>query len=98
METAQDGNEAIEKFKTDPPDMILMDIRMPVMDGYDAIRGIRSLEENKTPIIAITAGVFQEDRQKAQNAGADEYLLKPFLEHELFECIESFLGIQYIYK
>lgn len=98
VEEAQNGNEAIAKFKVWSPDLILMDMRMPVMDGYEAIRGIRAIEEKKTPIIAVTASVFHEDRQVAQETGADAYLRKPFREYELFERIESCLAVQYLYR
>jgi PAS domain S-box-containing protein len=101
VEEAEDGFEAIKKFKTWLPDIILMDMRMPVMDGYDAIRSIKSMNsvnDKKIPIIAVTASAFTEDRIKALEAGADAYLRKPFKENELFECIGLCLGIQYIYK
>jgi CheY-like chemotaxis protein len=68
------------------------------MDGYEAIRSIKALENGKIPIIAVTASAFQEDTQKALEAGADAYLRKPFKEHEVFECIETCLGVQYVYE
>jgi PAS domain S-box-containing protein len=98
LEEAKDGNETIEKFKAWSPDLILLDMRMPVMDGYETIRGIRAIEEKKTPIIAVTASAFQEDKQKTKDSGADGYLRKPFKEHEVFERIESYLDVQYVYR
>jgi PAS domain S-box-containing protein len=95
---ARNGNETIEKFTESLPDLILMDMRMPVMDGYETIRSIRKIEKKQTPIIAVTASVFLEDLEKIKEAGSDGYLRKPFKENELFECIESCLGVQYIYK
>ncbi|MBN2400790.1 MAG: PAS domain S-box protein [Spirochaetes bacterium] len=101
VEVAEDGLEAIKKFKSWLPDIVLMDMRMPVMDGYDATRAIKTMnttKDKKIPIIAVTASAFQEDRLKALEAGADAYLRKPFKKHEVFECIESFLGVQYVYE
>jgi CheY-like chemotaxis protein len=101
VEEAKNGLEAIKKFKTWLPDIILMDMRMPVMDGFEAIRSIRSMnskEDKRIPIVAVTAGAFAEDEVKALEAGADMYLRKPFKEYELFECIKSCLGVQYIYE
>jgi PAS domain S-box-containing protein len=101
VEEAKDGLEAVNKFESGLPDIILMDIRMPNMDGYEAIRNIKfmSSSQNKIiPIIAITASAFSEDRIKTLEAGADAYLRKPFKEHELFESIEACLGVEYIYE
>jgi CheY-like chemotaxis protein len=101
VEEAEDGLEAIKKFKAWLPDIILMDMRMPVMDGYEAIRNIKSMnstDDKKIPIIAVTASAFTEDRIKAIEAGADAYLRKPFKKDELFASIESCLGVQYVYK
>ena len=98
VEEAQNGNETIAKFKVWSPDLILMDMRMPVMDGYEATRKIKAMENGKIQIIAVTASAFQEDRQKVLTCGADAYLRKPFKEHEVFECIGSCLGVKYVYE
>jgi PAS domain S-box-containing protein len=101
VEEARDGLEAINKFKSWTPDIVLMDMHMPVMDGYDAIRGIKTItssQNKKIPIIAITASAFSENRIKTLESGADAYLRKPFKEQELFECIKSFLEVEYIYE
>ena len=80
---AWDGQEAVELFRNSEPgefDVILMDIMMPVMDGYEAAKMIRSLdrEDAKTiPIIAMTANAFMEDRLKAKEAGMNEHIVKP---------------------
>ena len=80
---AWNGQEAVEQFKKSEPgefDVILMDIMMPVMNGYEAAKTIRSLnrEDAKTiPIIAMTANAFTEDRIKAKEAGMDEHVAKP---------------------
>ncbi|MFH0976625.1 MAG: response regulator [Spirochaetota bacterium] len=97
VEIAVNGMEAIEKFEASKPDIILMDMRMPVLNGYEAIRKIRAMDSGKTPIAAVTASAFLEDRKKALDAGADTYLRKPFKENEIFICIGSCLGIQYVF-
>ena len=80
---AWDGQEAVELFKNSEPgefDVILMDIMMPVMDGYEAAKMIRSLDREdakEIPIIAMTANAFTEDRIKAKEAGMDEHIAKP---------------------
>ena len=80
---AWNGQEAVELFRKSEPggfDAILMDIMMPVMNGYEATKMIRSLdrEDAKTiPIIAMTANAFMEDRQKAKEAGMNEHIVKP---------------------
>lgn len=97
VDTASDGLEAVEIMesmeKTGPGtyDLIFMDIMMPRMDGYEASRRIRSLGVS-TPITAMTANAFAEDRKKAMEAGIDEYLAKPLEMEELYRVLRRFLG------
>ncbi len=83
VETVDDGTEAVEKLKNAVPgqyDVILMDIQMPFMDGYEATRQIRSMEDSaiaQVPIIAMTANAFSSDRERAKACGMDGYLTKP---------------------
>ena len=83
MTKTWDGQEAVELFRNSEPgefDVILMDIMMPVMDGYEAAKMIRSLDREdakEIPIIAMTANAFTEDRIKAKAAGMDEHVAKP---------------------
>lgn len=83
IDTARDGEEAVAKMKAAVPgqyDIILMDIQMPHMDGYEATRQIRKLTNAAvagTPIIAMTANAFEEDRQNAYAVGMNEHLAKP---------------------
>ena len=83
MTKAWNGQKAVELFRKSEPresDVILMDIMMPVMNGYEATKMIRSLvrEDAKTiPIIAMTANAFTEDRIRAKEAGMDEHIVKP---------------------
>ncbi|MGE0407884.1 MAG: response regulator [Amphiplicatus sp.] len=81
IEIAQNGREAVEKFFAFEPDIVLMDVSMPEMDGLEATQKIRRLEKEKnrerTPIIAATAHAQEEDRRRCFSAGMDDYILKP---------------------
>ena len=95
---AENGMESVKLFEECQPDLVLMDMKMPVMDGYEAIRTIRSTRRGKkTPIIAVTASAFEEDRRKILAIGADNVISKPMQAAELFEKIRLLLGIAYIY-
>ena len=89
---ARDGLEAIAFAKEYQPDLILMDIQMPVMNGFDAIKQIR-LEPNfsNTPIIALTALAMEGDRQKCLDSGANEYITKPVKLQALSQKIQTLL-------
>lgn len=81
VDTAADGTEAVRKIETERPyDAVLMDIQMPKMDGYEATKEIRTMNDPakaSTPIIAMTANAFDEDRRRALNAGMDYHIAKP---------------------
>lgn len=99
VESASNGLEAIELYKTWRPDLILMDMIMPVLDGFEAIRRIRLLPEGKKVIIfAVTASVFEEDKQNILESGADEFIKKPFKEHEIFEKIAARLEVKFLFQ
>ena len=97
LDTAEDGTIAVEKMRTAKPgqyDLILMDIQMPTMDGYEATRQIRKLKNPETaniPIVAITANAFEEDRQKALEAGMNEHVAKPIDLARLLEVVKKVL-------
>ncbi len=97
--TAVDGQEAVVTFGQWHPQLVLMDLRMPVMNGYDAIGRIRDTVDGRdTPIIAVTANAFAEDRQQAKEAGADDFVSKPFRVEELLEKAGRLLEITYEYE
>lgn len=92
---ARNGLEALDQTKSKYPDIILMDIQMPDMDGLEAIRRIRiDLGVKDTPIIALTALAMPGDREKCLAAGADEYLSKPVLLKELVRKIHSYIRLE----
>ncbi len=96
---AENGEEAVTLFKQWQPNFIWMDMRMPVMDGYQATAKIRSLPGGDTvKIVAITASAFSEQRQSILEAGCDEVVHKPFQTHEIFETMREQLGVHYIYE
>ena len=98
VDTAENGKIALEKVKHSTAgeyDVILMDIQMPVMDGYEATRRIRALSDPKKagiPIIAMTANAFEEDRQNAMRAGMNGHLSKPFDVQKLICVLTELLG------
>lgn len=95
---AKDGLEAVKIFEEWKPDLILMDLRMPVLDGYEATRMIKFSERGKnTPIIALTASAFEEEKTRAKAVGVQGYIRKPFRESELFDMIADLLKIEYLY-
>ncbi|MEI7725979.1 MAG: PAS domain S-box protein [Bacteroidota bacterium] len=96
---AVNGKDAIEKFAALNPDLILMDLRMPEMDGYEAIRRIKLTEKGAhTPIIALTASTLEGDQEKMKSMGIQGYIHKPFRENDLFDTIGIILGISYQYE
>ncbi|MFZ4441289.1 MAG: ATP-binding protein, partial [Syntrophales bacterium] len=100
FEVAEAGNgvEAIDIFAKWSPHAILMDMRMPVMDGYEATRQLKTTEAgSKTPIIALTATAFEDSRQQVMATGVDAYVRKPFRMEEICEALGKCLRIRYIY-
>lgn len=87
---AMDGMAAVELVAAEHPDIVLMDIGLPVMDGYEAMRHIRAMPEHATtPIIALTAHVMTEDRDMCMAAGASDYDTKPVNFQRLLDKLEA---------
>ncbi|MCG5541788.1 MULTISPECIES: PAS domain-containing protein [unclassified Halorhodospira] len=84
--TAENGTVAVEAIRANPPDLVLMDLQMPVMDGYEAMRVLRE-EGYDRPILALSAAVMDEDRQRAAQAGADDHLDKPIESQDLYAAL-----------
>lgn len=99
-ETAEDGTVAVDMISKSKPgyyDVVLMDIQMPIMNGYEATKKIRELDNEvirNIPIIAMTANAFEEDKKKALSVGMNSHVAKPFEAKELFKTIRSFLKNQ----
>jgi two-component system cell cycle response regulator DivK len=92
MIEATDGEEAIEKAVGERPDLILLDISIPKLDGYEVTRRLKSREEFKeTPIVALTAHAMKGDRAKALEAGCEGYISKPINIRELPAQVKSFI-------
>ncbi|MDM8516599.1 ATP-binding protein [Desulfobacterales bacterium HSG16] len=112
LREAKNGQEAFDIWQAWRPHLIWMDLRMPVMDGYEATRRIREREskmikeENnyfpssirRCSIIALTASAFEEQRSEALEDGCDDFVRKPFNEQEIFRKIQKYLGVRYVYK
>ena len=95
IDIAFNGKEALEKFGLAKYDLILMDVQMPIMDGFKATQKIRELElstNTHVPIIAVTANAFPEDKEKCLNVGMDDYISKPFQPEELISKIRENLS------
>ena len=87
---AYDGQEGLEKAKDEKPDLILLDLMLPKMDGYQLCRILKFDEDYKhIPIIMLTARAQQQDKQQGTTCGADEYVTKPFEPKELLSVIQK---------
>ena len=97
IDAVENGAEAVEKIAVSKPgdyDLVLMDIQMPIMDGYEATRHIRNLENTELsgiPILAMTANAFDEDRRVAEECGMDGFLSKPIIMDEVIQALQNVL-------
>jgi CheY-like chemotaxis protein len=90
---ARDGEEGVARALADQPDLILMDVSLPKMDGWEATRRIKAdAETRQIPIIAVTAHALDDDREKATQVGCDGYLAKPVAPRRVVEEVERFIG------
>jgi CheY-like chemotaxis protein len=96
---AVNGIEAVRSYEQWHPHLILMDVIMPLVDGNEAVRDIRErFHDRSVKIITISASTFEQDRKKALEIGADDFIGKPFRQPELLEKIRALLGAEYIYE
>lgn len=87
---ALDGKEAIEKFKTTNPDIVFMDVQMPVLNGYESSLEIRGIEtDTRVPIIALTAGTVVGEKERCLSFGMDDYISKPFVREDMIKVIND---------
>jgi PAS domain S-box-containing protein len=99
LREAVNGVDAIAQWQAWKPHLIFMDMRMPVMNGYEATQQIKShLEGQATAIIALTASVFDRDRAVTLAAGCDDFICKPFQTEDLLEKMATHLGVRYLYE
>ena len=98
LKEAENGKQAIEMWEEWQPNLIWMDMRMPVMDGYEATQIIKGTTKgNATAIIALTASVLEEQKAIILSAGCDDFVRKPFREAVIFDTMKKHLGVEYIY-
>ena len=90
---AEDGNKALQKALTQSFDLILMDIQMSIMNGYEATEALRK-EGISTPVIALTANAMKGDREKCITAGCDDYISKPIDQDELRRVLKKYLAAE----
>jgi predicted ATPase/signal transduction histidine kinase/GAF domain-containing protein/CheY-like chemotaxis protein/tRNA A-37 threonylcarbamoyl transferase component Bud32 len=109
---AKNGMEAIEKWEQYSPHLIFMDMRMPVMDGYEATKQIKTKasyssslvngggwsESQSTAIIAITASSFEEEKAAVLSTGCDDFIRKPFREANIFDVLHKHIGVQFVFE
>ena len=103
VQEATNGQQAVELHESWQPHLIWMDLRMPVMDGYEATKRIKSEMRNpkseiQTIIVAITSSAFEENRSDALAAGCDDFVRKPFREADIFDVIHKHLGVRFVYE
>ena len=99
VQEASNGLEAIAIWDQWEPHLIWMDMRMPVMDGYEATKHIKStIKGNATAVIALTASVLEEEKAIVLSVGCDDFIRKPFREQIIFDTLAKHLGVKYIYE
>jgi len=99
VRAAENGQQAIQEWESWEPHLIFMDMRMPVMDGYEATKYIKArLHGQATVVIAFTASAFDQERNLILLTGCDDFVIKPFREEVLLEKISTHLGVQYLYE
>ena len=94
---AKNGKVGLEKFIEIQPDFIWMDMRMPVMDGYESTQKIRALDKN-IAIVALTASAFSDQRPAITKAGCNDLVHKPYRQDEIFDTMKNYLDLEFIYQ
>ncbi len=99
LKEAENGQQAVEVWEEWQPHLIWMDMRMPIMNGYEATLHIREHTKGQaTAIVALTASVLEEERAVILDAGCDDFLRKPFKENDIFDLMHKHVGVNYVYE
>jgi len=101
VRTTVNGAEGVEMWEAWQPHLVWMDMRMPVMDGREAMRQIKArakASDSSAIVVALTASAFEEDRETILAAGCDDFVRKPFREHEIIDVLYRHLGVRFIYE
>ncbi|HEY9807813.1 MAG TPA: AAA family ATPase [Halomicronema sp.] len=99
LSQASNGQEVIEMWEKHSPHLIFMDMRMPVMDGYEATKQIKATTKGQsTAIVAVTASTFDEEKAVILSAGCDDCITKPFRDTSIFEALEKHIGVKFIWE
>ncbi|MBP0016571.1 MAG: response regulator [Cyanobacteria bacterium SBLK] len=99
LKEASNGKEAVDIFAAWQPHLIWMDMRMPVMDGYEATRTIKATTQGQaTAIVALTASVLEEEKAVILSAGCEDFMRKPFREEDIFAAMHEHIGVEFIYE
>jgi CheY-like chemotaxis protein len=91
VDISEDGQDAIEKMKDASYSLVLMDLQMPIMDGFEATEHIRTVLQSKVPIIGLSANALNGERERSLEKGMDDYVSKPFQPELLYEKIHGFI-------
>jgi signal transduction histidine kinase/FixJ family two-component response regulator len=99
LQEASNGQEAIKIWDEWEPHLIWMDMRMPIMDGYEATKHIKATTKGQaTAVVALTASILEEQRAVVLSAGCDDFLRKPFRDSDIFEVMHKQIGVRYVYE
>jgi signal transduction histidine kinase/CheY-like chemotaxis protein len=99
LREAVNGEEAVTQFEQWQPDLVFMDIRMPIMNGLEATRRIKAIDERKhTTVVALTAHALEEERRTILAAGFDDFIRKPYKDTEIFDTLTKHLGVRFAYE